>query len=180
MTAITMFFSKPCKISIALQVGGEELIHRSSRLQGDGNTEQEQMNEPSYLACMQDLFMAACSHGNLDPLQILLQHAEDSPLSALLPCHSSPEQQLTSLSVAAISNNPAACRVLIDAGADANQLDGGQRSALHWAVLAGHLSVVKSLLANGSKPDARDSEVYAGRGFVCLRTVDIEMEWANG
>lgn len=113
---------------------------------------------------MQDLshqLLLACFPGKLDALQVLLAHSGVANLDLNTPLPSRDDtQRLTPLSVAAILNNPSACKLLIKSGAKANQADGGGgRSAMHWATLAGHLSVVKCLLANGAKPHVMDSEV---------------------
>ena len=99
--------------------------------------------------------LLACAPGKLDALQVLLAH-ESVDVNAPLPIDA--DTHLTPLSVAAILNNPPACKLLIKAGAGVDQVDGG-RSALHWAVLAGHLGVVKALLAAGAKQDILDAEV---------------------
>lgn len=105
--------------------------------------------------------LLACVYGKLDVLQLMLAHSDSGSaainLNAALPCHDSLE--LTPLSIAAISNQPAVCKVLMKAGAGVNHVDGRGCSALHWAVLAAHSAVVRALLANGAKPDTVDCEV---------------------
>ena len=85
--------------------------------------------------------------------------------------------KLTALGVAAILGHSSACEALLKAGANVNQDpvvivenggsgisgggggDVGGGSVLHWAVMAGHLAVVKSLVANGARQSMMDSKV---------------------
>ena len=105
--------------------------------------------------------LLACLHGKVDVLQLVLAHSDPCSaaldLNAVLPCHD--RLELTPLSVAAISNQPAVCKVLMKAGAAVNHVDGRGCSALHWAVLAASSAVVKALLGNGATPDTVDCEV---------------------
>lgn len=101
--------------------------------------------------------LLACAPGKQEALQVLLAQASVD-VNGPLPINVDTQQHLTPLSVAAILNNLPACKLLLKAGADVDQ-SGGGRSALHWAVLAGHFGVVKELLAGGAKQDMQDAEV---------------------
>ena len=90
----------------------------------------------------------------MDALKTFLAQPLDfdlnAPLGADLP---------SPLSVAAVATgNPAACKLLIKAGADANHVDAGGCSALHWAVLSDHPATVRTLVATGAKPDLEDAQ----------------------
>ena len=100
----------------------------------------------------------ACAHGKLDAVQLVLTLCNNIDLNAPLPCAN--DQGLTPLGVAALStNNSSLCECLIRAGAKVNQVDSQGLCALHWAVLATHLNVVKTLLANGAGQEQVDKEV---------------------
>lgn len=79
----------------------------------------------------------------------------DAPLS----CGSTNEQGFTPLSAAVLSNVPQVCGLLIKAGAGVNSTDALERSSLHWAVLANHLSSVKLLIKNGASAELIDKQV---------------------
>ena len=129
------------------------------------------MINPGQLAAMctafQDLshhLLFACVHEKLDAVQLVLTLCNKKDLSTSLPCAN--DQGLTPLGVAAFStNNSSLCECLIRAGAKVNQVDSQGLCALHWAVLATHLNVVKTLLANGAGQEQVDNEV---NGFCWL------------
>ena len=63
------------------------------------------------------------------------------------------------MAVAAFSNAPLVCELLIKAGAGVNSTDALQRSPLHWAVLGKYLSTIRLLLKHGASTELVDQKV---------------------
>lgn len=87
-----------------------------------------------------------------------------------LPCpsYASPTGK-TLLHIAAYANCPTACKHLVAAGLDPNEVDALGRTACHFAVKRGHILVLKALVEVGAKPalanhDGDNSLHYAARG----------------
>ncbi len=99
----------------------------------------------------------ACAHGSSEAICLVLSHCTNINLNVPLPCDGN--QGFTPLGVASLYNNTPACESLIQAGADVDQCDSYGCCALHWAVLASHLSTVKLLLKHGAKRNQGDAKV---------------------
>ncbi len=107
--------------------------------------------------------VSAIADGKANALQDILARSSKFELNTLttLPGDALLSSSSSPLSVAAIlTANPTPCQLLIKAGApDPNHVDAGGRSALHWATLAGHPAIVKTLVGSGAKSDLEDAEV---------------------
>ena len=121
--------------------------------------------------------LSACADGKIDTLESVLSKSTQVDLNAALP-----GGLPSPLSIVAITSSPSACKVLVKAGAEVNQVDPSGCSALHWAVLTGHAATVKTLLASGANPGLEDSEV--GKLDNCTKRMSqytttylIEMRW---
>lgn len=64
----------------------------------------------------------------------------------------------TPLILVCLSNNYNFVKHLLDRGANANNVDGGGRTALHWSSYFGFSRIVKLLLSYNAYPSIRDNE----------------------
>jgi ankyrin repeat protein len=77
----------------------------------------------------------------------------------------------TLLHCAAAQGQPAACRLLLDGGADVNAVGNQGKRPLHYAARAGSLATAKVLLGHGAALDATDD-----RGQTPLVTAALSVE----
>ncbi|VDM47327.1 unnamed protein product [Toxocara canis] len=124
-------------------------------------------------------FVFACSSGNLDVVDDLLDCVEESALASGLiaaasrghahvcrtilekkssAAHYVDNQQWNALRSAACNNNIAVLDMLIEYGIDVDECGNGGRTALRAAAWSGHEAVVERLLQSNANVDKKDSE----------------------
>ncbi|GLI69126.1 hypothetical protein VaNZ11_013681 [Volvox africanus] len=94
----------------------------------------------------------ACAAGKVEVVQLLLQ----AP-NAQTHLHLQDNHGNTALLWCARTGNAQLCRLLIDAGANVNQADGGGRTPIFHACVASSLPVAEQLLVAGADLGIRDS-----------------------
>ncbi len=63
---------------------------------------------------------------------------------------------LTPLHLAAYNNKPESCKLLLEKGANVNNVDNGSRTPLNYAAFSGHASVISYLISKGANPTVQD------------------------
>lgn len=97
--------------------------------------------------------MAACVHGDLATIDVLLKAGADLDLQQDV-------KEMTALMKAALWDHPRAVTKLIAAGADVNITTQHGWTALMYAVLSDNPQIVRALLNAGADAAAKD---YAGK-----------------
>eukprot|EP00731_Ephydatia_muelleri_P018008 Em0011g48a len=92
------------------------------------------------------------------------------------PLHCSNNQELTPLSISALVGSWDCCNLLLQRGADIATVDWLGRNALHWAIIAAHVDVVRQLIREGAPLDTLDREGFSP---LCLAALSGSKEIAN-
>ena len=110
--------------------------------------------------------VSAASGGKVDEVRWLI--AEDIDFST--PDKSGQSYMTQALCAAADGGQADTVKVLLDAGANLNEADMADRTALKFAVSGGHDEVVKLLLDGGADPDATDGDNWTALMFAAATT----------
>lgn len=101
----------------------------------------------------QNVFVAA-QRGDVDVLRSLLESGQARATDR-------DSQNITPLHWAAINAQVAACRYLLDQGAEVDALGGDLvATPMQWAARGGYLYVIQLLIAHGADPNIKDSQGY--------------------
>lgn len=126
----------------------------------------ETMHEEVRVGSGLSIFMHS-THTPQPTIHTLAQRGDVAALDALLASDASldvsarDEQDVTPLHWASINAHIAACRWLIDHGADVDAIGGELRATpLQWAARNGHLYVVHLLMSRGADPNIHDAQGF--------------------
>lgn len=97
----------------------------------------------------------ACAAGNLDIVRLLLR---EQPVVNLCMC----------LRIAAGAGHPKVVEVLVETGADVNNVDVTKKTSLHYAAENGYYQVVKQLLNLGAELSTADDDGYTALHFAAM------------
>lgn len=143
---------------------------------GDGrrNARQIKIKSVDEQQSLSDHMLCACINGNATALRTVMDSGRRPDPNKLLHCANN--QELTALSVCALVGSWECCAVLLQGGADIGAVDHLGRSALHWAVIAGHAEVVNHLIKEGAPVDVMDLEGFSP---LCLAVLSSSKEIVN-
>jgi len=142
----------------AMEDGSFSMSVVRKKIDGDGDGDREAPELWLVLQVALDDLCKACSAGDLDKVNEILERDRETTGGKLNVNSASTTTHETPLVCAVDGGNLEVVRLLLDRWADPNKQANDGITALHSAAGFGHMEITKYLLAKGAKPTKLDSD----------------------